>query len=71
MFRPVFYLSLRKLEYTQTSVYYFLTVYWLDNETLLSLGHGQHDVTRLAINLGFLALRRKEKNQISRGAPKL
>jgi hypothetical protein len=45
-----------------------LRVYWLDKEThpgtLLPLGHGQHDITRLAINLVFLALRRKGKFEI-------
>ena len=64
-FRYVLYISSRlgKLKYTQISDHYLLTLYRLDQEThpdtLLPLGHGQHDVTRLAINFGFLALRRK------------
>ena len=32
--------------------------------TLLSLGHGQHDVTWFAINLSFLILRRKRNFKI-------
>ena len=49
--------------YTQISDHYALTLYRLDQEThpdtFPPLGHGQHDVTRLAINLGLLALRGK------------
>ena len=60
----IYFLTTRTAQ-IHTDQRYILLVYRLDKEThpdtLLPLGHRQHEVTRLAINLGFLALRRKGK----------
>jgi hypothetical protein len=64
-FRPVtIYLCSQRLRYpAQINASYIPSVYGLDKEThpntLLPLRHGHHKVTRLAINLCFLILRRQ------------
>ena len=72
-FRPLIYLCSQKPTYkykhtTQISASCTPSVYGLDKETHpntpLPLGHGYHSVTRLAINLCFLILRRQRKFKI-------